>query len=98
MMDIYIWSIEDRHEVRVEAYGVRLSVACFSNAQVARNFRAWLAELPGLDALMRDLVDGSLTPVNTLIWDYITVRRQHPAQVYVGHGLGCIVILNVVSE
>lgn len=74
-LDIYVWSIEDVHTIRVEAFGVRLSVAAFSDAHVARNFRAWLANY--LPEHLANLDNVRLDMPFLAIWQVVIQRRKH---------------------
>lgn len=74
-MDIYVWSIEDTHQVRVDGRGVRLTVAAFSDVQVARNFRDWLMDyLPEhLAKLEHVRIDIPFLD----LWKFVIQRRKH---------------------
>lgn len=86
-MDIYVWSIEDTHQVRVEAHGIRLTVAAFSDVRVARNFRDWIAGLDGLDYLCQQValsMDSDYIGDMRLhnIVSLIVTRRAHKAHIW----------------
>jgi hypothetical protein len=94
-MDIYLWSIEDRHTVRADAYGVRLELACFTDRRVAANFRDWLIELGTVDLLNDYLAQqkrrghqaGDVPKELSWLIARIVERRQHPAQLITGENI-----------
>lgn len=84
-LDVYVWSVEDRHFVRAEYVGVRVTFACFTNAQVARNFRAWLVGIEGIARLCIAISRTTDFIHDNDLHDMLNViaeRRKHPAQLW----------------
>lgn len=93
-LDVYVWSIEDKHFVRVDMHIYRFTAACFTDVQVARKFRDWLATLPGLDDLVLWLGEWELWgDAVQATHDLIIQRRRHPAQLWRENGFGSVEII-----
>lgn len=85
MITVFVWSIEETHYVRAELTGVNayLTLAAFTDKQVACNFRDWIRRTIPVDALMEMIQRGGLNlPISesTREWgELIAKRRLHPA-------------------
>lgn len=84
-LDIYIWSIEDRHEVRVQLNSMVFIMAAFSDTRIAHNFRNWVQRsVNECDLCALVYAVHHKLPLNAVLTDLmeqINTRRRHPTNV-----------------